>query len=201
MVAKGYVQQQGINYEEVFAPVARIETIRLLINLAASHGWEIHHLDVKTAFLHGGLKETVYVTQPEGFEVNGSEGKVYKLKKALYGFKQAPRAWNYKLNKILLSLKFERCLKEPSVFRRAVNGKLLIIAVYVDDLFVTGINLKQIEEFKIEIAMKFEMSDLGRLTYYLGIEVNQHADGITLCQNRYALKILEEAGMKLCNSV
>ena len=201
LVAKGYVQKQGIDYEEVFAPVARIETIRLLINLAASHGWEIHHLDVKTAFLHGELKETVYVTQPEGFEVDGSEEKVYKLKKALYGLKQAPRAWNYKLNKILLSLKFERCLKEPSVYRRTSGGELLVVAVYVDDLFVTGTNLKQIEEFKVEMAMKFEMSDLGRLTYYLGIEVSQHIDGITLCQNRYAMKILEEAGMKFCNSV
>lgn len=137
LVAKGYVQRHGIDYEEVFAPVARIETIRLLINLAATNGWEIHHLDVKTAFLHGELKETVYVTQPEGFEVKGSEHKVYKLKKALYGLKQAPRAWNEKLNKILLGLKFTRCLKEPSVYRRETGGKRLVIAVYVDDLFVT----------------------------------------------------------------
>lgn len=90
LVAKGYVQQYGVDYVEVFAPVARIETIRLLISLAASHGWEIHHLDVKTAFLHGDLKEIVYVTQPEGFEIEGCEGKVYKLNKALYGLKQAP---------------------------------------------------------------------------------------------------------------
>lgn len=115
LVAKGYVQRYGVDYEEVFAPVARIETIQLLINLAATNGWEIHHLDVKTAFLHGELKETVYVTQPEGFEVKGSEHKVYKLKKVLYGLKQAPRAWNDKLNKILLGFKFTRCLKEPSV--------------------------------------------------------------------------------------
>lgn len=87
LVAKGYVQQYGVDYDEVFAPVARIETIRLLISLAASQGWEIHHLDVKTAFLHGDLKETVYVMQPEGFEEEGSEGKVYKLNKALYGLK------------------------------------------------------------------------------------------------------------------
>ena len=172
-----------------------------MINLAASYGWEIHHLDVKTAFLHGELKETVYVTQPEGFEVKGSEKRVYKLRKALYGLKQVPRAWNYKLNNILVSLRFERCVKEPSVYRRPVDGDLLIVAVYVDDLFVTGTNLKVIEDFKLEMAMKFEMSDLGRLTYYLGIEVNQHAEGISLCQNWDALKILEEAGMKLCNAI
>ena len=201
LVAKGYVQRYGIYYEEVFAPVARIETIRLLINLAATNGWEIHHLDVKTAFLHGELKETVYVSQPEGFEVKGSEEKVYKLKKALYGLKQAPRAWNDKLNKILLSFEFTRCHKEPSVYRKEIGGKLLVVAVYVDDLFVTGTCMKAINEFKREMANTFEMSDLGKLSYYLGIEVTQHDGGITLNQNRYALKILEEAGMKDCNPV
>lgn len=201
LVAKGYVQQHGIDYEEVIAPVARIETICLLISLAASRGWEIHHLDVKTAFLHGELKETVYVTQMDGFEVKGSESKVYRLRKALYGLKQAPRAWNYKLNKILVGLRFVRCLKEPSVYRRTASGDLLVVAVYVDDLFVTGTSLKQIKQFKLEMALKFDMSDLGRLTYYLGIEVTQHAEGISLCQNRYALRILEEAGMEQCNSV
>lgn len=201
LVAKGYVQQYGVDYEEVFAPVARIETIRLLISLAASHGWEIHHLDVKTAFLHGDLKETVYVTQPEGFEVRGSEGKVYKLNKVLYGLKQAPRAWNDKLNNILMELSFTRCLKEPSVYHKRVSGELLIIAVYVDDLFVTGTNMGVIREFKTEMATKFEMSDLGKLSYYLGIEVVQHNGCITLNQSRYAQKILEETGMSNSNAV
>ena len=109
LVAKGYVQKYGVDFEEVFAPVARIETMRLLVNLAASNGWEIHHLDVKTAFLHGELKETVYVTQPEGFKEKGHEDKVYKLNKALYGLRQAPRAWNNKLNRVLKKLKFEKC--------------------------------------------------------------------------------------------
>lgn len=101
LVVKGYVQRHGVDYDEVFAPVARIETIRLIIALSASHGWEIHHLDVKTTFLHGELKEEVFVTQPEGFVITGEEHKVYKLKKALYGLRQAPRAWNIKLNQIL----------------------------------------------------------------------------------------------------
>lgn len=197
---KGYVQKYGVDFEEVFAPVARIETIRLLVDLAAANGWEIHHLDVKTAFLHGELKETVYVTQPEGFEKKGSEDKVYKLNKALYGLRQAPRAWNNKLNHILLELQFTKCSKEPSVYRKEVKGHLLIIEVYVDDLFVTGTNLGIINKFKQEMASTFEMSDLGKLTYYLGIEVNQHQEGIVLNQTRYALKILEEAGMRDCNS-
>lgn len=201
LVAKGYVQRYGIDYEDVFAPVARIETIRLLISLAAANGWEIHHLDVKTAFLYGELKETVYVTQPEGFIIQGSENKIYKLNKALYGLKQAPRAWNDKLNQVLKDLQFKRCSKEPSVYRKQVNQDTLLVAVYVDDLFVSGTTVKIIEEFKKEMACKFEMSDLGLLTYYLGIEVYQHKDGITLCQKRYALRILEEAGMTMCNPV
>ena len=93
----------------MFAPVARIETVRFIIALAATNGWEVHHLDVKTAFLHGELKENVYVTQPEGFVTKGSEEKVNKLHKALYGLRQAPRAWNIKLNEILKKLSFEKC--------------------------------------------------------------------------------------------
>ncbi|CAA7059093.1 unnamed protein product [Microthlaspi erraticum] len=134
LVAKGYVQRYGIDFEEVFAPVARLETIRFLISLAATSGWEIYHLDVKTAFLHGELKETVYVKQPVGFEVKGREGKVYKLNKALYGLRQAPRAWNHKLNQILMELRFAKCSKEPSVYRKVSGDNLLLIAVYVDDL-------------------------------------------------------------------
>ena len=200
LVAKGYVQRHGVDYDEVFAPVARIETIRLVIAIAASNGWEIHHLDVKTAFLHGELKEDVYVTQPEGFVVAGREGKVYKLKKALYGLRQAPRAWNVKLNGILQELDFRRCSKEPSLYRKDKKNDVLIVVVYVDDLLVTGSSYQDIHEFKKDMSKRFEMSDLGKLTYYLGIEVHQHEKGISLCQDRYATKILEEAGMSSCNS-
>lgn len=195
LVAKGYVQKHGVDYDEVFAPVARIETIRLVIAVAASNGWELHHLDVKTAFLNGELKEDVYVTQPEGFMITGKEDKVYKLRKALYGLKQAPRAWNTKLNKSLHDLKFQRCSKEPSLYKKDTKDGVLIVVVYVDDLLITGSSLKHILEFKREMALKFEMSDLGKLTYYLGIEICQHSQGITLRQNKYAKKILEECGM------
>ena len=186
LVAKGYVQRHGVDYEEVFAPVARIETIRLVIAIGASKGWEIHHLDVKTAFLHGELKEEVYVGQHEGFEVKGEEDKVYKLRKALYGLRQAPRAWNVKLNKILRDLGFTRCATEASLYRKEDTHGLLLVCVYVDDLLVTGTSLQCIVEFKREMAAKFEMSDLAMLTYYLRIEVHQLAQGIVLTQDRYA---------------
>lgn len=137
LVAKGYVQREGIDFDEVFAPVARLETIRLLIALAATNGWEIHHMDVKTAFLNGDLKELVYITQPEGFEKKGEEDRVYVLHKALYGLRQAPREWNVKLDQVLKDMRFEKCTKEPSVYRKTKGGDVLIIAIYVDDLFVT----------------------------------------------------------------
>ena len=182
LLAKGYIQRHGIDFEEVFAPVARIETVRFLIALAASSEWEIHHLDVKTAFLHGELKEVVYVSQPEGFEVRGHEEKVYKLHKALYGLRQAPRAWNEKLNKVLEKLKFKRCSKEPSLYRKEEKNHLLLVVVYVDDLLIMGSKQSMIHEFKREMSSNFEMSDLGLLTYYLGIEVNQERGRITLSQ-------------------
>ena len=144
LVAKGYVQEHGIDFDEVFAPVARIETIRLLLGLAAASRWEIHHLDVKTAFLHEELVEEVYVTQPEGFEKKGEEHKVFKLKKALYGLRQAHRAWNKKLDQIVKSLKFIKCTKESSMYCKEEEDKLLIVAIYVDDLFVTGNSLQAI---------------------------------------------------------
>ena len=201
LVAKGYVQREGIDFEEVFAPVARLETVRAIIALAASNSWEIHHLDVKTAFLHGELEEEVFVAQPEGFKIKGKEEKVYKLHKALYGLKQAPRAWNIKLNSILKELGFRKCSKEPSLFRKVSKRSLVLVAVYVDDLLVTGSRVKDILEFKHEMATKFEMSDLGLLHYYLGIEVVQRKDRVVLRQERYANKILEEAGMGDCNAV
>ena len=190
-----------IDFDEVFAPMAGLETIRLLINLAAAYGWEVHHLDVKTVLSHGELKKVVYVLQPEGFEKKGEEHKVCKLNKALYGLQQAPRAWNTKLNNILLWMEFKKCTKDPSMYRKMINIHLLMVAVYVNDLFVTRTNNGIIDEFKTMMAEKFDMSDLGRLTYYLGIEVCQHGEGITLNQNRYAQKILQEAGMSKCNLV
>ena len=201
LVAKGYIQRHGVDFEEVFAPVARMETVRLLIALAASRGWEVHHLDVKTAFLHGDLREEVYVSQPEGFEIKGQENKVYKLHKALYGLRQAPRAWNEKLNKVLGNLGFSKCSKEAALYRKQDKDHVLLIAVYVDDLLVCGSSLELIQEFKEGMSKNFEMSDLGRLTYYLGIEVVQHTDGITLCQEGYAKKVLEKSRMSDCNAV
>jgi len=132
--------------------------------------------------------------------VKGKEEKAYKLKKALYGLRQAPRAWNEKLNNVLEVLKFVKCSKEPSLYRKATSSQFLLVAVYVDDLLVAGSCTKMIKEFRQEMSDVFDMSDLELLTYYLGIEVDQQKDGITLRQERYANKIFSETGMEGCNA-
>lgn len=200
LVARGYVQKPGIDYEDVFAPVARLETVRIILALAGSNDWLVHHLDVKSAFLNGKLDEEVYVLQPEGFEKRGQMNRVYKLTKALYGLKQAPRAWNACLDKYLKSLDLVRCTQEYSVYTRSKNGKILIVAVYVDDLLVTGNCIVEVKIFKEQMNKKFEMNDLGLLTYYLGIEVGQLEGGITLKQEAYARNILDKTEMSQCNS-
>ncbi|GJT43374.1 zinc finger, CCHC-type containing protein [Tanacetum coccineum] len=151
LVAKGYIQEHGIDFDEVFAPVARIETIRLILALAAYNKWEVHHLDVKSAFLHGDLKEEVYVSQPDGFIKTEDKGKVYRLRKALYGLRQAPRAWYTKLDKTLKLLNFKKCALEQAVYTRTDKTSTLLIGVYVDDLIVTGTSKKEIESFKYQM--------------------------------------------------
>ncbi|GJY42076.1 ribonuclease H-like domain, reverse transcriptase, RNA-dependent DNA polymerase [Tanacetum coccineum] len=186
LVAKGYIQEHGIDFEEVFAPVARMETIRLLLAIAANNEWEVHHLDVKSAFLHGELKEEVYVTQPEGFMKREDNGKVYRLIKALYGLRQAPRAWNIKLDNTLKSLDFKKCALEQAIYTKTSKDSTLLIGVYVDDLIITGTPKKEIDKFKAQMEEKFEMSDLGLLAYYLGIKVTQTGGDISIKQFAYA---------------
>nr|GEV28658.1 ribonuclease H-like domain, reverse transcriptase, RNA-dependent DNA polymerase [Tanacetum cinerariifolium] len=161
--------------------------------------WEVHHLDVKSAFLHGDLKEEVYVTQPEGFVKRQDNGKVYRLIKALYGLRQAPRAWNIKLDNTLKSLDFKKCALEQAIYTKTSKDSTLLIGVYVDDLIITGTPKKEIDKFKAQMEEKFEMSDLGLLAYYLGIEVTQTDGDISIRQSAYANKILKEAGMIYCN--
>ncbi|WJX50083.1 hypothetical protein P8452_36436 [Trifolium repens] len=172
LVAKGFLQRQGLDYDEVFSPVARHETIRLVIALACSRRWPLFHLDVKSAFLNGPLKEDVYVKQPPGFELKGKEDKVFKLHKALYGLKQAPRAWNKRIDNFLVMQGFRKCSVEYGVYVKKSDDKhMLIICLYVDDLLVTGSSLVEIKNFKSQMQSEFEMTDLGKLTYFLGMEL------------------------------
>jgi hypothetical protein len=201
LVARGFVQQAGVDFDEVFAPIARMESVRLLLALAAEASWNVHHMDVKSAFLNGDLKEEVYVCQPPGFVVLGQEHKVLRLRKALYGLRQAPRAWNEKLDATLKRIGFHQSEHEHAMYRRGDSSSVLLVGVYVDDLIITGASSEGIEAFKAEMKTLFQMSDLGLLSLYLGIEVHQDDDAITLRQAHYAESILELAGMAGCNAV
>ena len=170
--------------------MARLDTVRLILAFTTQHGWEVHHLDVKSAFLNGDLQEEVYVAHPEGLVIKAEEHKVYKLSKGFYGIRQAPRAWNICLDKSLKSL-FMKCLQEQAVNTRNNGTETLIVGVSVDDLFVTSSSVEGVKEFKQQMMKELEMTDLELLTYYLGIEVDQKKDCIMLKQSAYAKKLLQ----------
>ena len=148
LVVKGYSQKEGIDYGEVFSPVVRMDSIRILIAISAQEKWELHHLDVKTAFLNGEIKEDIYISQHEGFEIKGKEDYILKLRKALYGLKQAPRAWNSKLNKVLIQKGFVSSKNDYAVYYEKVMQERVIIGVYVDDIIITRLNSCKIKKFK-----------------------------------------------------
>ena len=202
LVAKGYNQQYGVDYVEVFAPVARLETIRIVISLAAQKDWMIYQLDVKSAFLHGEIHEEVFVEQPPGYEQKGKESKVYRLKKALYGLKQAPRPWYSRIESYFIKEGFNKCPYEHTLFTKtAEGGKILIVCLYVDDLIFTGNDESMFKQFKKSMMVEFDMTDLGKLRYFLGIEVMQKTDGIFISQRKYAQEVLERFNLYQCNPV
>ncbi|KAM1111108.1 hypothetical protein ACFX13_010490 [Malus domestica] len=202
LVAKGYAQKPGIDYNETFAPVARLDTIRTLIALAAQKGWKLFQLDVKSAFLNGVLEEEVYVEQPEGFELANAGHKVYKLRKALYGLKQAPRAWYSEIDAYLSLCKFKRSTSEATLYTRSDDeGGLIIVSIYVDDIIYTGSSDKMLSEFKKEMMERYEMSDLGLLHHFLGMGILQTDQGVFIHQSKYAKSLLVKFGLEDCKPV
>ncbi|KAI9173958.1 hypothetical protein LWI28_009353 [Acer negundo] len=202
LVAKGYKQKEGVDYGEVFAPVARLETIRLLISLAAQKSWKIYQLDVKLAFLNGFLEEEIYVEQPPGYVKKGKEDKVCRLKKALYGLKQARLAWNMRIDDYFQKNRFEKCPYEHALYmKKEIDGSLLYACLYVDDLIFTGNNPAMFEDFKRRMVKEFEMTDIGLMAHFLGIEVVQSEKCIFISQSIYAKEILKRFGMEKCNHV
>jgi hypothetical protein len=202
LVAKGYKQREDIDYGEVFAPIARLETIKLMISLAAQHRWKIYQLNVKSAFLNGFLEEEIYVEQPLGYIKAKNNSKVYKLKKALYGLKQAPRAWNTRIDRYFQENGFEKCPYEHAIYvKKEADGSILFACLYVDDLLFTGNNPIMFEAFKKSMVQEFEMTDIGLMAHFLGLEVVQKEEGIFVSQNSYAKDILERFKMESCNPV
>jgi hypothetical protein len=173
-----------------------------VISLAVQKGWMIYQLDVKSAFLNGELNEEVFVTQPSGYEKTRHEYKVYKLKKALYGLKQAPRAWYSRIETYFLSAGFKKCPYEHTLFIKTTDGgTTLFVCLYVDDLIFTGNDAAMFKDFKQSMMNEFEMTDLGKMKYFLGIEVLQRPDGVFIGQRKYAQEVLDRFKMDQCNPV
>jgi hypothetical protein len=198
LVARSFMLREGIDFDNTFVPVARMESVRLLFALAAQEDWRVHHMDVKSAFLNDDLKEEVYVHQLPRFAIPDKEGKVLRLCKALYGLRQASRAYNAKLDSTLKGMGFRQSPHEAAIYRRGNGGNALLVGVYVDDLVITDTKDAEVAAFKKEMKATFQMSYLGLLSF-LGIEVHQGDSGIMLRQTAYTKRVIELARLTDCN--
>ncbi|GJY85570.1 ribonuclease H-like domain-containing protein [Tanacetum coccineum] len=199
LVANGSSQQQGIDCNEIFSPVVKPATIRTVLSLAVSRQWPIHQLDVKNEFLHGHLKETVYMHQPPGFTDSTHSDYVCLLQKSLYGLKQAPRAWFQRFSSYVIRAGFYHSNTDSSlfIFHKAPNTAYLLI--YVDDIILTASSTLLLQRIISLLHAEFAMTDLVPLNYFLGISATRTTSGIFLSQTKYATEILEQAHMLNCN--
>ncbi|GKB93110.1 putative ribonuclease H-like domain-containing protein [Tanacetum coccineum] len=192
LVAQGYRQEEGVDYDEVFAPVARIEAIRLFLAFASFMGFTVYQMDVKSAFLYGNITEEVYVKQPPGFEDPAHPHKVYKVVKALYGLHQAPRAWYERLSTFLLKHGYRRGAIDKTLFIKKNGRDIMLVQVYVDDIIFGSTKSSMVKDFEELMQKEFKMSSMGELTFFLGLQVKQSNAGIFLSQDKYVKDILNK---------
>jgi hypothetical protein len=195
LVGKGYTQVEGLDFGETYAPVARLESISILLDYATHHDFKLHQMDVKSAFLNGPLQEEVYVEQPLGFEDPKFPNHVYKLHKALYGLKQAPRAWYECLKDFLLKNGFEIGKADSTLFIQRNGKDIFVCQIYVDDIIFGSTNDKFCEEFSRIMTKRFEMSMMGELKFFLGFQIKQMKEGTFLCQTNYVKDMLKRFDM------
>jgi hypothetical protein len=185
LVCKGYAQIEGIDFEGKFSPVFRMEEIHLLLAYACSKNIKVYHMDVKSVFLSGELKEEVYIEKPEGFQLSTNIDYVCKLKKALYGLKQAPRAWYSSLDKYLQQEGFRKGSADNNLYIKVSQGNILLIEVYVDDIFFGSDDDTLSQKFAKDMKNEFEMSLLGELSFLLGLHICQRNQGIFISKTKY----------------
>jgi hypothetical protein len=195
LVAQGYSQKEGIDYEETFAPVACLEAIRILLAFSVAKGFRLYQMDVKSAFLNWVLEEKVYVRQPPGFESVEFPHKVYRLRKALYGLKQAPRAWYGHLRGFLFSKGFEMGKVDKTLFLLRQGNDILIVQVYVADIVFGGSSHSLVARFAEDMSKEFEMSMMGELQFFLGLQIKQAKEGTFVHQDKYTKNILKKFKM------
>ncbi|GJX06329.1 putative ribonuclease H-like domain-containing protein [Tanacetum coccineum] len=192
LVAQGYTQEEGIDYDEVFAPVARMEAIRLFLAFASFMGFIVYQMDVKSAFLYGTIDEEVYVSQPPGFVDPDHPKKVYKVVKALYGLHQAPRAWYATLSTFLEKHGYKRGTIDKTLFIKRDKKDIMLVQVYVDDIIFGSTKKSWCDEFEALMKSRFQMSSMGELTFFLGLQVKQNKEGIFISQDKYVAEILKK---------
>jgi hypothetical protein len=192
LVAQGFSQKEGINYEETFAPVARLEAIMILLAFSVAKGFKLHQMDVKSAFLNGVLEEEVYVRQPLGFESEKYPHRVYKLRKALYGLNQAPRAWYGKLRWFLFERGFEMGKVDRTLFLLRQGRDILIVKVYVDDIVFGGSSNSLVTRFAEDMSREFEMSMMGEFQFFLWLQIKQSKKGTFVHQAKYIKDIVRK---------
>jgi hypothetical protein len=200
LVVLGNKQEYGLDYDETFAPVAKMTTVRTILAIAASKSWQIHQLDVKNAFLHGDLKEEVYIKLPTGM-TSTLPNTVCKLKRSLYGLKQAPRVWFEKFRATLIGFSFIQSSYDPSLFIQRTSKGIVILLVYVDDIVITGSDQEAINTIQKLLHSTFHMKDLGQLTYFLGLEVQFQQKGIFVNQHKYTQDLIQLAGLANATAV
>lgn len=202
LCAQGFTQEFGVDYVETFSPVAHYNSIRLFLAVAVWMKMDVQQMDVKTAFLNGTLDEELYMKQPPGFEVKGKEDLVCKLEKSLYGLKQSPRQWNITMNEFLNKIGFKNSSADSCIYVKRVKDKMVIIALYVDDLMIGSDCNELMQKTKEALNKRFEMKDLGKLKFCLGIEIVWNDDGsCNLRQRQYLLDVLERFNMNDCKPV
>ena len=194
-MAQGFNQEEGIDFEEIFAPVARLESIRMLLAYASYMDFKLFQMDVKSAFLNGYIVEEVYVEQPPGFENHDFPNHVFKLKKALYGLKQAPKAWYDRLSLFLMKNGFSRGKVDSTLFIKKQYDDIILVQIYVDDIIFGASNISLCKEFEFVMHSEFEMSLMGELKFFLGLQIKQDKDGIFINQAKYLKEMLKKFGM------